>query len=327
MQTLHRFPERPDPLLTIVVPCFQEEETIPEFHQRITRVVKRLPVSCEILYVDDGSNDRTADILRHYQDGSSVRCLSLSRNFGKEAALSAGIDHARGSALIFIDVDLQDPPELIAAMVDYWQRGYDVVNMQRNLRIGDSWFKRMSARAYYWVMQRLVEKVDMPADVSDFRLIGPAPLAALRALDERSRILKGMIGWVGFRTIELPYNRTVRHAGSTKWNAAGLFNLAIESIVSFSRKPLRIFSLISFGLFVSSICYMLASLVAGSFDIHHLIVGMASFMCVGVAMVGEYLGVTLAEVKRRPLYFLKHSSKADPVSLHPSMASIEGKKC
>ena len=118
MQTLHRFPERPDPLLTIVVPCFQEEETIPEFHQRITRVVKRLPVSCEILYVDDGSNDRTADILRHYQDGSSVRCLSLSRNFGKEAALSAGIDHARGSALIFIDVDLQDPPELIAAMVD-----------------------------------------------------------------------------------------------------------------------------------------------------------------------------------------------------------------
>ena len=197
MQTLHRFPERPDPLLTIVVPCFQEEETIPEFHQRITRVVKRLPVSCEILYVDDGSNDRTADILRHYQDGSSVRCLSLSRNFGKEAALSAGIDHARGSALIFIDVDLQDPPELIAAMVDYWQRGYDVVNMQRNLRIGDSWFKRMSARAYYWVMQRLVEKVDMPADVSDFRLIGPAPLAALRALDERSRILKGMIGWVG----------------------------------------------------------------------------------------------------------------------------------
>lgn len=189
MQTLHRFPERPDPLLTIVVPCFQEEETIPEFHQRITRVVKRLPVSCEILYVDDGSNDRTADILRHYQDGSSVRCLSLSRNFGKEAALSAGIDHARGSALIFIDVDLQDPPELIAAMVDYWQRGYDVVNMQRNLRIGDSWFKRMSARAYYWVMQRLVEKVDMPADVSDFRLIGPAPLAALRALDERSRML------------------------------------------------------------------------------------------------------------------------------------------
>ena len=127
----------------------------------------------------------------------------------------------------------------------------------------------------------------MPADVSDFRLIGPAPLAALRALDERSEILKGMIGWVGFRTIELPYNRTVRHAGSTKWNAAGLFNLAIESIVSFSRKPLRIFSLISFGLFVSSICYMLASLVAGSFDIHHLIVGMASFMCVGVAMVGS----------------------------------------
>lgn len=327
MQTLHRLSERPDPLLTIVVPCFQEEQTIPEFHKRITRVVRCLPVSCEILYIDDGSNDRTADLLRHYQDGSDVRCLFLSRNFGKEAALSAGIDHARGSALIFIDVDLQDPPELITSMVHHWQMGYDVVNMQRDLRTGDSLLKRMSARSYYWIMQRLVEKVDLPADVSDFRLIGPAPLAALRALDERSRILKSLIGWVGFRTIELPYNRTFRHAGNTKWNAAGLFNLAIESVLSFSRKPLRIFSLISFGFFVSSICFLLAALVAGSFDIHHLLLGMASFMCLGVAMVGEYLGVTLAEVKRRPLYFLKSNNKATSVSIHPPVSSIESKKC
>jgi hypothetical protein len=148
----------------------------------------------------------------------------------------------------------------------------------------------------------------------------------LRALDERSRILKGMIGWVGFRTIELPYNRTVRHAGSTKWNAAGLFNLAIESIVSFSRKPLRIFSLISFGLFVSSICYMLASLAGGQFR-HPSPDRQWLHSCASVSPWWGYLGVTLAEVKRRPLYFLKHSSKADPVSLHPSMASIEGKKC
>ncbi len=327
MQTLNRFPERPDPLLTIVVPCFQEEDTIPEFHQRVTKVVKRLPVSCEILYIDDGSNDGTAELLREYQDGSAVRCLFLSRNFGKEAALRAGIDHARGSALIFIDVDLQDPPELIPGMVEFWQKGYDVVNMQRNLRTGDSLFKRMSARAYYWVMQRLVDKVDLPADVSDFRLIGPAPLAAIRALDERSSILKGMIGWVGFRTFELPYNRAVRHGGSSKWNVAGLINLAIESILSFSRKPLRIFSLASFALFVSSFCYMLAALVAGSFDVHHLLVGMASFMCVGVAMVGEYLGLTLAEVKRRPQYFLKNSPKAECASIHPSVSSFEGKKC
>ncbi|MBV7479127.1 glycosyltransferase family 2 protein [Pseudomonas sp. PDM31] len=327
MQTLHRLPERPDPLLTIVVPCFQEEQTIPEFHQRITRVVRDLSVSCEILYIDDGSNDRTADLLRHYQDGSAVRCLFLSRNFGKEAAMSAGIDHARGSALIFIDVDLQDPPELISTMVDYWQRGYDVVNMQRSLRTGDSWLKRMSARGYYWIMQRLVDMVDLPTDVSDFRLIGPAPVFALRALDERSRTLKSLIGWVGFRTIELSYNRTARHAGNTKWNAAGLFNLAIESILSFSRKPLRIFSFISFGLFISSICYLLAAFVAGSFDIHHLLVVIASFMCVGVAMVGEYLGVTLTEVKRRPLYFLKRNSKTSPVTLHPPSSSIESKKC
>ncbi|WP_330211136.1 glycosyltransferase family 2 protein [Pseudomonas sp. AM4(2022)] len=327
MRTSHRLSERADPLLTIVVPCFQEEQTIPEFHKRITRVVKRLPVSCEILYVDDGSSDQTADLLRHYQDGSNVRCLFLSRNFGKEAALSAGIDHARGSALIFIDVDLQDPPELISSMVYHWQMGYDVVNMQRDLRTGDSWLKRTSARSYYWIMRRLVEKVDLPVDVSDFRLIGPAPLAALRALDERSRILKGLIGWVGFRTIELPYNRTSRHAGNTKWNAASLLDLAIESILSFSRKPLRIFSLISFSFFVSSICYLLAVLVAGSFDIHHLLVGIASFMCVGVALVGEYVGVTLAEVKRRPLYFLNSNNEARPMTIHPPASSLEGKKC
>lgn len=327
MPTSHQLLDHPDPLLTIVVPCFQEEQNIPEFHQRITQVVICLPVSCEILYIDDGSNDRTADLLQHYQDGSAVRCLLLSRNFGKEAALSAGIDHARGSALIFIDVDLQDPPELISTMVDFWQKGYDVVNMQRNLRTGDSWLKCMSAWGYYWVMQRLVEKVDLPVDVSDFRLIGQAPLAALRALDERCRTLKSLIGWVGFRTIELPYNRTVRHAGNTKWNATELINLAVESILSFSRKPLRIFSLISFGLFVSTICYLLAALVAGSFDIHHLLVGLASFMCVGVAMVGEYLGVTLAEVKRRPLYFLKSNGRSAPDSLPPSVLSIKDKKC
>ncbi|EPJ82712.1 hypothetical protein SAMN05444743_1261 [Pseudomonas sp. PDC86] len=212
-------------------------------------------------------------------------------------------------------------------MVYHWQMGYDVVNMQRDLRTGDSWLKRTSARSYYWIMQRLVEKVDLPVDVSDFRLIGPAPLAALRALDERSRILKGLIGWVGFRTIELPYNRTSRHAGNTKWNAASLLDLAIESILSFSRKPLRIFSLISFSFFVSSICYLLAVLVAGSFDIHHLLVGIASFMCVGVALVGEYVGVTLAEVKRRPLYFLNSNNEARPMTIHPPASSLEGKKC
>jgi len=327
MQTLHRFPERHDPQLSIVVPCFQEEESIPEFHKRIIRVVERLPVSCEIIYIDDGSSDRTQELLRTCHDGVSVRCLSLSRNFGKEAALSAGIDHASGHALIFIDVDLQDPPELIPIMVAHWQQGYDVVNMQRSQRVGDSWFKRMTARAYYRVMQGLVEKIELPEDVSDFRLIGPAPLAALRSLDERVRVLKGLISWVGFRTIELPYDRTSRHAGHTKWNVVSLFNLAVESALSFSRKPLRIFSLVSAGLWASSIVYALVGLATNDINIHHVLFFIMAFMCLGIAMVGEYLGVALVEVKRRPLYLLKNHPKVEPVTIHPSINRVEGETC
>lgn len=315
-----------EPLLTIVVPCFQEEEVLPEFHRRIVLVKRRLRIPCEILYIDDGSSDGSAALLKSYQDEDGVRCLFLSRNFGKEAALCAGIDHASGAALVFIDVDLQDPPELIETMVEYWQRGYDVVNMQRRSRLGDSWFKRTSACVYYWTMQRLVDRVVLPIDVSDFRLIGPAPLAALRALDERSRILKSLIGWVGFRTIELPYERTLRHAGSSKWSFLGLFDLAVESILGFSRKPLRWFSLISVGLWLSSLLYITTAFVVGRFNSHDWLVGIAAFICLGVAMVGEYLGATLSEVKRRPHYVLKEKSRPCREKPRTASPSIKGRK-
>ncbi|QBF26086.1 glycosyltransferase [Pseudomonas tructae] len=297
-----------DPQLSIIVPCYQEEQSLPAFHVRIRALMARLPVSSEVLYVDDGSRDGSVALLERLRQETGVRCLFLSRNFGKEAALCAGIDHARGQALVFIDADLQDPPELIEHMVAHWREGFEVVNMQRRRRTGDSWFKRTTARLYYRMMGVLVERMRIPSDVSDFRLIGPAPLAALRAMDERSRMLKGLVGWVGFKTIELPYERTARRAGSSKFNFLGLLDLAISGVLGFSRKPLRWFSLASLLIWVAAVVYILVALVGGTLDAHHLLIGLGAFLCLGVAMVGEYLGATLSEVKRRPHYLLKGQS-------------------
>lgn len=297
-----------EPQLSIIVPCYQEEQSLPAFHARIKALMARLPVSCEVLYIDDGSRDGSVALLEQFGRDAGVHCLYLSRNFGKEAALCAGIDHARGQALVFIDADLQDPPEMIEQMVARWLDGYEVVNMQRCRRTGDSWFKRATARVYYRAMGYLVERIELPAEVSDFRLIGPAPLAALRAMDERARMLKGLVGWVGYRTIELPYERTAREAGTTQWNFLGLLDLAITGVLGFSRKPLRWFSLASLSIWVLSVLYALAAAITGSFDAHHLLICLAAFLCVGVAMVGEYLGATLSEVKRRPHYLLKEQA-------------------
>lgn len=300
-----------DPRLSIVVPCYQEEQVLQTFHDRISEVVKYLPVSCEVLYIDDGSTDSTPDLLEVFASQPGVRCLTLSRNFGKEAALRAGLEHAHGQALIFIDADLQDPPELIAAMVDHWLQGYDVVNMQRVRREGDGWFKRISAAFYYRFMQVLLVRGNFPAEVSDFRLIGPAPLAALRAMPERVGVFKLLVGWVGFRSIELPYTRVGRAAGATKWSYSALFDLALESALAFSRRPLRWYSIVSLTVFLICSGWLVVAIVMGSVSLLHGLLAMAGWLCVGVAMLGEYLGATLQEVKGRPSYLLQVKPERD----------------
>ena len=290
--------------LTVIVPCYNEESVLTEFHRRALLVLRDLPVNFELLYVNDGSSDGTQNLLSKFSCEDGVRSLNLSRNFGKEAAMNAGIDHASGKAILFIDADLQDPPELMAEMVDQWLSGYDIVNMQRSSRDFDSLGKRFSARAYYSLMQWLGGRIKFQREVSDFRLIGPKPLRALKQVPDRSRVMKGLVGWLGFNTIEVPYQRVARDAGTTKWGWLGLIDLALESIVSFSRKPLRCFSWLSASLFFLSLIYLVVGAVTNGVTVSHLLLVMGSFLAVGIAMVGEYLGVVLVESKRRPCYLV-----------------------
>lgn len=295
------------PHLSVVVPCYNEEDILPEFHHRIRQALESLSTSWELLYVNDGSTDASAALLAQLSAEPGVRCLNLSRNFGKEAALSAGIDWARGIAVVFIDADLQDPPELVPKMVNLRQAGYDIVNMQRSTRKSDSWLKRTAASLFYRVMRALFDGVRLPVQVSDFRLVGPAPLAALRLLPERGRMLKGLVGWVGFRSIEIPYEREARGGGSSKWSYGALLDLAIDGAVGFSRKPLRWFSLASIAVFLLTLVFVIQELVTGDASIDHLLLALGAFLALGLSLIGEYLGATLMESKSRPRYLVASS--------------------
>ncbi|OLF54235.1 glycosyltransferase family 2 protein [Pseudomonas chlororaphis] len=303
-----KLPDRVDDVsarfLSVVVCCYNEAHVLPEFHRRLMLALHRLPVRYEVLYVNDGSVDDSLAILEQLCRAPLVRCLNLSRNFGKESAMAAGIDHAWGEAILFIDADLQDPPELIPSMVRHWLAGCDIVNMQRHHRRGDTFGKRISALLYYRLLRVLVDKYAVPQDVSDFRLIGAAPLNALRAMPERARFMKGMINWLGFKTVELPYDRMARGGGQSKWGPLALVDLAIEGIVAFSRKPLRWFSLLSALVFGLTLLYIAGQLSTGSLNAHDLILGMGAMLALGIALIGEYIGATLSEVKRRPVYLL-----------------------
>lgn len=291
--------------LTVIIPCFEEEDVLPEFHRRVMRVVRKLNLRVGLLYINDGSMDRTADLLDDFSRDTDVRCLHLSRNFGKEAAMLAGMENANASAVVFIDADLQDPPELIPSMIEHWLDGYDVVNMQRRLRCGDSWGKRTAASGYYQIMSVLIKNFSFPSEVSDFRLLGSAPLAALLELREKSRVLKGLAGWVGFKSICLPYDRESRSAGKTKWNMPNLLGLAIDSSLSFSHTPLRWYSYLAALMMIMSMVYFVVASLSGDVGYQHFILVMLAFMTCGIALLGEYVGILKSEVKCRPHYVLK----------------------
>lgn len=293
--------------LTVIIPCYEEKDVLPEFHRRITNVVRKLELRIGLLYVNDGSLDGTSDVLDEFASEPDVRCLHLSRNFGKEAAMLAGMENAHARAVIFIDADLQDPPELIPSMIELWLAGYDVVNMQRRMRCGDSWGKRTAAGAYYRIMSVLIKNFSFPSEVSDFRLLGSAPLAALLELREKSRVLKGLAGWVGFKSVCLPYDRESRGAGKTKWNMSNLLGLAIDSSLSFSHTPLRWFSYLAALMMMVSVGSFIVASFSGDVGFQHFILLMLAFMTCGIALLGEYVGILKLEVKCRPHYVLRNS--------------------
>ncbi len=299
--------------LSVVVPAYNEEAVLESFHRRISAVLDAVDIDAEIIYVNDGSKDRTLSIMQQLQHADHrVAIVDLSRNFGKEIALTAGLDHAHGDAVIVIDSDLQDPPELIPQLIEAWKKGYDVVYAKRLSREGEGWFKKATAYMFYRLMQS-TGRVKIPEDTGDFRLLSQRAVKALLQLREQHRFMKGLFTWVGFPQIAVPYNRDSRFAGETKWNYWQLWNLAAEGITSFTTAPLRLATYIGlctaigaflFGLSVIYKTIVYGNTIAGypSLLVVVLFLGGVQLMAIGV--MGEYLGRIFNETKRRPLYFL-----------------------
>ena len=302
-------------LLSVVVPCLDEEAVIAETHRRLAATLEQAPgVDFEIVYVDDGSRDATLDLLRGLQraDGR-VRVLALSRNFGQQMAQTAGLAEAAGDAVVVIDADLQDPPEIIPEMLERWRRGADVVYGVRAEREGETVFKRWTANAYYR-LQAHVSDIPIPLDTGDFRLMDRKVVDVLRAMPERDRIVRFMTSWAGFRQEPIHFQRPARAAGETKYSAGMMLRLAMDGILSFSPAPLRLVIWLGFlaaGLALSGIACFLAirlftdAWVGGWATLLVAILFLGGVQLVVVGVLGEYLARIYGEVKHRPLYLVR----------------------
>ncbi|HBL13436.1 MAG TPA: glycosyltransferase [Cyanobacteria bacterium UBA11162] len=302
--------------LSVVIPLYNEESSIDSLFQRLFSVLRRIDTSYEIVCVNDGSQDDTLTRLvdYHYRN-PAIKVVNLSRNFGKEVALTAGIDYAAGAAVIPIDADLQDPPELISQLITKWREGYDVVYATRRSRQGESWLKRWTANAFYRTIGRM-SRVPIPRDTGDFRLLDRRVVEALKQMPERTRFMKGLFAWVGFKQTSILFDREPRLQGTTTWNYWKLWNFALDGITSFSFLPLKIWSYV--GLTISLLSFLYATfLIIRTLILGIQVPGYASIMVgmlflggihlVTLGIIGEYLGRVYEEVKGRPLYFVRES--------------------
>mgnify|MGYP001828618361 CR=1 FL=1 len=299
--------------IAVVVPVHNEAAVLGDFHARLAAVLDGLEETASVLYVNDGSTDASADVIAGLSRGDPrVGSLALSRNFGKEAAITAGLDHAPGEAVIILDADLQDPPELIPELVARWRSGFDVVYGQRTDRRADSWLKRTTAEPFYRLMQR-TGRVRIPSQAGDYRLLSRRAVDAIVSLREHHRFMKGLYAWVGYPQAAVPYTRESRAGGESKWTYWRLWNLALEGITSFTAAPLKIASYLGLvtagGVFVYGLVIIARTLLMGrdvpgyaSIMVVVLFPGGIQLMALGA--IGEYLGRTFNEVKRRPLYFV-----------------------
>jgi dolichol-phosphate mannosyltransferase len=305
------FEQRTLSLLSVVAPLFNEDALVGEFHARVCAALAHVPF--ELVLVDDGSTDGTALALERIADADPrVRVVSLSRNFGHQTALTAGLDHAAGDAVVMLDADLQDPPELIATMLDHWHAGCDVVYAVRSERAGESRFKLTTARWFYALFDHLAH-IDLRRDSGDFRLLDRRALDALLSMRERNRFLRGMTVWVGFTQAAVPYARDARHAGTTKYSLSRMLRFSLDAILSFSDRPLQLATLL--GLIISTLAFVAIPVVIvlrllgnylpgfGTLTIAVLLLGGIQLICIGI--IGEYVGRIYDEVKGRPLYVVK----------------------
>jgi len=304
------------PELSVVIPAFNEAGNVVPMYERLVAALDSHVTGFEIVYVDDGSRDDTWHrIVELAQRDGRVRGISFARNFGHQAALTAGLDAARGRAVVIIDADLQDPPEVIPEMVRQWRAGHEVVYGQRAEREGETWFKKATAAMFYRTL-RAITNVDIPVDTGDFRLMGPRAVAAFRALPERNRFIRGLVSWIGFPQTAVRYQRRARQAGETKYPLRKMTRFALDGITSFSFLPLRVATVAGFAVSLLSFLYIVVVIILKILGINWpgYTSMMASILFLGgvqlvmIGILGEYVARVFEEVKRRPLYLVGEST-------------------
>ena len=320
------------PDLSIVVPVLNEEEAVPIFLAAIPPVLEPLDVTWEIVFVDDGSTDRTVETIAAAAAGDArIRLISLSRNFGKEAALTAGLDWAAGKAVIPMDIDLQDPPELIADFVRLWREGYEVVYARRRSRGEDSKLKRRTAGLFYRIFNMVAANA-IEENVGDYRLMSRPAVDATLRLRERNRFMKGLFAWVGFRAVAVEYDRPQRVAGQTKFNYWRLWNFALDGITSFSTIPLRVWTYVGLAVAGAAVLYTLLITgrtiifgrdVPGYASLMAVVLVLGAVQLISLGIIGEYLGRLYIESKRRPIYLIRQTVGFDPAVPHrPAIGEV-----
>ena len=307
-------------LVSILIPAYNEEEVLPLLFKRLdTLASDNYAYRFEFLFINDGSRDRTLEIIQSQaKKDKRISYVNFSRNFGKETAMLAGFDYAKGDAVVNIDADLQDPPELINEMLKYWEEGYDDVYARRRTRAGESWLKKITSQTYYRILQNST-RIPIQIDTGDFRLMSRRFVDALQEFRESERYTKGMYSWVGFKKKEILYDRDPRAAGTTKWNYAKLINLAIDGITSFTTAPLRISTYIGTIVSVVAFFYIAYLLIRPFFGVPTVpgysstlavILFLGGVQLLSLGIIGEYIGRIFNETKRRPLYFVEEYHEA-----------------
>jgi dolichol-phosphate mannosyltransferase len=313
-------PQRTIGLLSVCAPVYDEEDLVEEFYARATSALAAFDY--ELIVVNDGSSDRTPEILdRLAESDSRLRVVHLSRNFGHQAALTAGLEHARGDAVAMLDADLQDPPELISEMVERWQQGSDIVYMVRQERDGESWLKLITAHWFYRLFRKLAQ-VDLEPNSGDYRLLDRRALDALLSMGERDRFLRGMTVWVGFTQSAISYRRDPRYAGETKYPMRKMLRFSLDAIASFSHVPLQLATYLGFlfsGVAFLAIPIVVALRLAGSYlpgfgSITIAVLMLGGIQLIAIGVIGEYVGRIYDEVKRRPLYIVREQ-RNEPIAL------------
>jgi polyisoprenyl-phosphate glycosyltransferase len=312
--------------ISILIPAYNEEEVLYSLYYRLIKVFDSIPnYFFEILFVNDGSKDNTLNIIKELRETDQrVSYVNLSRNFGKETAMIAGLDYAQGDAVIILDADLQDPPELIPEMISYWEQGYDDVYAKRRNRAGETWIKKWTAKTFYKLLKKTT-RIPIQENTGDFRLLDRRCVEALKQMRETQRYTKGMFSWIGYNKKELLFDRDPRAAGETKWNYIRLVDLAIEGITSFTTAPLRFSAFFGFIISIFAFIYMIWIIlktllfgeeVIGYPSIMTVILFLGGIQLLSIGIIGEYLGRIFNETKKRPLYFVEeyNDEKENPLT-------------